>query len=52
MFQKLEKDMQEQLERLLRWGEDYFTSAEQQRDKIVREIVSALKPPHTVLLLS
>lgn len=40
--QQLEKDMQDQLERLLRWQEECFACAEKQRDDIVREIVSAL----------
>jgi hypothetical protein len=43
MSQKLVKDMNEQLERLLHWEEECYTSAEQQRDKIIREIVSAFK---------
>jgi hypothetical protein len=37
---KLEKDMQDQLERLLRWQEESFARAEKQRDEVVREVVS------------
>jgi hypothetical protein len=39
---KLEKDMENQVERLLRWQEECFARAERQRDEIVREVVSGL----------
>ena len=38
--QKLEKDLRAQLERTLRYQEETFVSAEQERDKTVQEIVS------------
>ena len=40
IYQKLEKDMQEQADRLLGWEEEQFTSAEKQRDAVVLKIVS------------